>query len=76
VVNSHIPAEFNISQNYPNPFNPYTFIQYSIAKAGFVKLVVYDNLGREIETLVNERVTPGIYEAKWDASEMPSGVYL
>ncbi|MCU0407041.1 MAG: YCF48-related protein [Ignavibacteriaceae bacterium] len=68
--------EFELQQNYPNPFNPTTNIQYAISSRQFVKLTVYDLLGREIETLVNEEKTAGTYEVTWYAGGLPSGVYF
>ena len=65
-----------LSQNYPNPFNPITNIRYEIPKNSFVNLVVYDALGRELEILVNENLTVGTYEATFNASHYPSGVYF
>jgi len=67
---------FNLGQNYPNPFNPSTQIRYSVVKDGLVSLKVYDVLGREIATLVNEQQQPGSYEIKWDASDISSGIYF
>ena len=71
VVNS-----YDISQNYPNPFNPSTTIRYQIPEDGMVTLKVYDILGREVKTLVNEVKTKGRYEVTFDASNLASGVYL
>lgn len=65
-----------LNQNYPNPFNPSTKIRYDLPKNGFVKLIVFDALGREIETLVNEKQTAGTYEVTFNASQYPSGVYF
>jgi|GEM_PF-4589836 len=62
--------------NYPNPFNPATIITYSLPKASFVTLKVYNILGREITTLVNENKQAGKYEVTFDASELPSGIYF
>ena len=75
-ISTEIPKDFSLSQNYPNPFNPSTNIRYDLPKNGFVKLVVFDELGREIETLVNEKQTAGTYEATFNASVYPSGVYF
>jgi hypothetical protein len=71
-----IPKNFELFQNYPNPFNPSTSIRYDLLKNGFVKLVIFDALGRELETLVNHKQTSGTYEAKFNASRYPSGVYF
>jgi hypothetical protein len=71
-----IPKTFYLFQNYPNPFNPSTNIKYQIAKISYVKLAVYDALGREAATLVNEKLSPGTYEAYWDGSNYSSGVYF
>ncbi len=71
-----VPTKFSLSQNYPNPFNPLTKIRYTLPKNIFVKLKIFDILGKEIETLVNEKQSPGTYEATFDASKYPSGVYF
>lgn len=71
-----LPREFSLSQNYPNPFNPSTTITFAVPKSGFVELKVYDILGREVATLVNERLEPGWHTATWDAAGFASGVYL
>lgn len=67
---------FNLAQNYPNPFNPATRISYSVLREGFVSLVIYDMLGREVATLVQERQEPGEYFTTWNADGVPSGVYF
>ena len=67
---------FSLSQNYPNPFNPSTKISYSIAAAGIVSLKIYDILGREVSTLVNEEKPVGRYEVNFNASQLASGVYF
>jgi CubicO group peptidase (beta-lactamase class C family) len=75
-VVSGIPLTYDLSQNYPNPFNPSTNIEFWIANLGFVSLKIFDVLGREISTLVNEMRAPGAYTVRWDASSVSSGVYL
>lgn len=75
-INTGIPNKFNLSQNYPNPFNPNTKIDYSIPKKGFVSLKIFDILGREIKTLVNENKTVGNYSIDFNGTEFPSGVYF
>jgi Zinc carboxypeptidase/Secretion system C-terminal sorting domain len=71
-----IPSEYNLYQNYPNPFNPATTINYDLPNSGFVKLAVYNVLGKEIAVLVNEKQSAGKYVVQWDASSYPSGVYF
>jgi hypothetical protein len=75
-----IPVNFELSQNYPNPFNPSTNIKYSIAGKGLVSIKVYDVLGNEIATLVNEQKAPGYYEVQFDTKSarvgLSSGVYF
>ena len=75
-ISNQIPKDFSLLQNYPNPFNPSTSIRYEIPKNGFVKLVVYDILGKEIETLVNEKQSAGTYEVKFEGKSLTSGVYF
>jgi hypothetical protein len=83
-ISNQIPESFQLEQNYPNPFNPVTKIkfdlpQFPLNKGGerglFVRLLIYDILGREIETLVNQHLHAGAYEVSWDADNFPSGVY-
>jgi len=71
-----IPVTFTLAQNYPNPFNPTTTIRYTVPKAAFVSLKVYNMLGQEVETLVNQEQTPGSFVVQFDASRLSSGVYL
>jgi CubicO group peptidase (beta-lactamase class C family) len=71
-----IPSVFRLEQNYPNPFNPLTTINFSISSSEFVTLKVYDVLGNEVATLVNEGKTAGRYEIQFNAAELSSGVYL
>jgi len=70
------PNTFSLFQNYPNPFNPTTTIEYVIKNDAYVNLVVYDLLGREVRTLVNERQQPGEYDVKFHSDDLPSGLYL
>ena len=70
------PKEFLLQQNYPNPFNPSTSIQYEINSMQFVTIKVYDLLGREVVTLVNEEKPTGKYEVNFNASNLTSGVYF
>ena len=71
-----LPQQFLMEQNYPNPFNPTSTIRYIIPQKGFVKISVYDVLGREISVLVNEEKNPGQYEIIFDAKELSSGIYF
>ena len=71
-----IPNYYFLNQNYPNPFNPVTNIKFGIPERGNVRLIVYDILGREVTTLMNEQKNPGTYEVKFDASQLASGIYF
>ena len=71
-----IPQEFALMQNYPNPFNPSTTIEYQITEYGLVSIKIFDVLGKEVRTLVNEEKSPGIYKVSFDASNLASGIYL
>ncbi|NWG28168.1 MAG: T9SS type A sorting domain-containing protein [Ignavibacteriaceae bacterium] len=73
---SMIPKVFNLSQNYPNPFNPMTTIRFDIPKEVKVTLKMYDMLGAEVETLIDEVMEPGYYKYEWNASKFASGVYF
>ncbi len=84
-INSEVPQKFRLYQNYPNPFNPKTRIKFDIpkfplTKGGqrglFTRLLIYDIVGQELSSLVNQQLNPGTYEVVWDASEYPGGVYF
>lgn len=75
-IGTEVPDKFTLNQNYPNPFNPVTIISYQLPAGDFVKLEVYDILGRRIAELVNEKQVAGNYEVKWDAGNISSGVYF
>ena len=75
-VKGGMPNIFSLEQNYPNPFNPTTVIEYSIQNGGMVRLTVYDILGQEIVTLVNNAQTPGLYEVEFNAQNLTSGIYF
>lgn len=71
-----VPARHTVSQNYPNPFNPVTAVRFKVGSAEHVTLKVYDIVGREIQTLVNDRYAPGEYEVRFNGSALASGMYL
>jgi hypothetical protein len=75
-TNSEVPARFSLEQNYPNPFNPVTNIKFSIPKAGFVTLKIYDISGREVAQLVNRNISAGTFNYDFDASGLSTGVYF
>ena len=74
--NNNIPASFSLSQNYPNPFNPTTIIKYSIPKSGIVTLRIFNMLGQEVATLVNQEQQSGNYSVNFNADKLASGVYM
>ncbi len=71
-----IPSDYSISQNYPNPFNPTTKIKFALPKSGMIKIIIYDLLGRKVETLVNSEMEAGYHEINVDVNNLPSGIYL
>jgi photosystem II stability/assembly factor-like uncharacterized protein len=73
---SEMPTRFSLQQNYPNPFNPSTTIEYSIPQQSHVTVKIFDLLGREVATLVNERKDAGTYSVQWNASGLSSGIYF
>jgi hypothetical protein len=75
-ISEQVPVDFSLEQNFPNPFNPETKIRFAIPKSSYTKIVVYDALGKELETLVSEQLNAGTYEIDWNASGNPSGVYF
>ena len=80
-LESKIPENFRLEQNYPNPFNPITKVKFNIgqevrSQKSEVRIIVYDILGKEIQTLVNDKFEPGIYEVDFDGSNLSSGIYF
>ncbi|MCW8824488.1 MAG: T9SS type A sorting domain-containing protein, partial [Ignavibacteriaceae bacterium] len=75
-IGSKLPETYLLSPNYPNPFNPSTKIKYSVPKVSFVTLKVYDVLGKEVATLVNEERQQGTYEIEFNGTGLPSGIYF
>ena len=71
-----VPGEYILYQNYPNPFNPKTLIKYFLKKSVHVKLKVYNLLGKEVKTIVNEKQNAGINEVEFNSEEIPSGIYF
>ena len=76
VVSNEIPSSYSVSQNYPNPFNPTTKINFALPKSGLVSMKVYDILGKEVATLVNEVKNAGSYTVDFNASSLTSGMYF
>ncbi len=74
--NQETAMQYSLEQNYPNPFNPMTNVKFQMPNTAFVKLIVFDILGREVSALVNEQLNAGTYEVQWDASAYPSGIYF
>jgi hypothetical protein len=74
--NNGTPSSYSLQQNYPNPFNPSTKIKYSVPQSSLVQIKIFDVLGNEIETLINEEKPAGTYELTWSAANLPSGVYF
>jgi len=76
LIAGRIPQDFELKQNYPNPFNPSTAIEYSIPEKSFVKLSVYNAIGKEVAVLVEGIKEKGVYRYNFNASNLPSGVYI
>jgi hypothetical protein len=75
-IGNIIPDGYSLAQNYPNPFNPSTKIKFDVPKSSFVRLTVYDVLGREVSSLVNQQLQPGTYEYEFNAAALNSGTYF
>jgi hypothetical protein len=75
-ISNTVPSEYKLFQNYPNPFNPATIIRFQMKDSRFVTLKVYDILGKEIVTLVNEKLNAGEYEIQFSINQIPSGIYF
>jgi hypothetical protein len=76
ITNIENSTSYELSQNFPNPFNARTIIKFQIQKEGFVKLIIYDIRGREVESIVNESLKPETYYRSFDGSNFSSGVYF
>lgn len=75
-LSTAIPDNYNLYQNYPNPFNPNSKIKFALPKNSFVKIIIYDLLGKEIETIVNGQLSAGVYETYFDGTGLSTGVYF
>jgi hypothetical protein len=75
-IASNQPSDFRLSQNYPNPFNPSTKIEFSVPKNSRVVLKVYNALGVEVATVVDEQMSTGTYRVRFDGSRLASGIYF
>ncbi|MBL7129660.1 MAG: T9SS type A sorting domain-containing protein [Ignavibacteria bacterium] len=75
-ISTIVPSKYLLEQNFPNPFNPITNIRFDIPKSNHVKIIIYNALGKELTTLVNEKLGAGSYEVDWNGSDYPSGVYF
>ena len=75
-LTTEVPGIYSLSQNYPNPFNPVTKIKFSVPRNNIVCIKVFNMLGKEVAAIINDRLQPGIYEAEFDGSTLPSGVYF
>ncbi len=76
ILSEQLPTDYALRQNNPNPFNPTTTINYQLPENGFVTIKVYDMLGKEVTTLVNENKSAGYHKVNFDASKLTSGVYV
>lgn len=75
-ISSEVPQEFSLEQNYPNPFNPETNINFSITKAGYTSIKIFNSAGQIVKVLAEQDLKPGKYSVKWYAADEPSGVYF
>jgi len=75
-ISNEVPDGYSLSQNYPNPFNPTTNLEFGISDLEFVSLKIFNTLGKEVATLVNEKLSAGTYKYSFDASELTSGIYF
>ena len=71
-----LPETFVLHPPYPNPFNPTTTIRYDLAESAFITIKIYNMLGQEIITLINETITPGYYSLDWDPENLSTGLYI
>jgi hypothetical protein len=81
LTKDELPKEFSLSQNYPNPFNPETVIEFSVPRTEYVRIEIYDLIGRSVKVLVNDDLKPGNYKIHWSGTDnhgfkVPSGIYV
>jgi len=76
IENELLPTEFRLEQNYPNPFNPSTTIQFAVPRVSHVSIKLYDILGRQVATLIDEAYQPGQYRVVFEAGQLASGLYV
>jgi hypothetical protein len=76
IAQDEAPSSFELKQNYPNPFNPSTIIAYAVPRSAYVSLRIFNTLGQEVDLLVNDQMSPGYYRVRWNASNVPSGIYF
>jgi hypothetical protein len=75
-ISLQVPGKFMLHQNYPNPFNPVTNIEFELPVSGFTVLKIYGVKGDEVKTLLNKELSAGTYRARFDAADLPGGVYF
>ena len=75
-ISTEIPFEYKLYQNYPNPFNPSTTIEYSLPRAGHVRVTVHNVIGQQLSCLVDEYQGVGVHQVKWSPTGLPSGIYF
>jgi photosystem II stability/assembly factor-like uncharacterized protein len=75
-ISNEVPFKYSLEQNYPNPFNPSTYINFDIVLKGNVKITIFDALGREVKTIINQELQTGKYKIEWSAANYPSGAYF
>ena len=76
LLGNEIPKEYNLAQNFPNPFNPTTVIKFSLPKPGYVSLMIFNNLGQQVQTIIDQQMVAGRYRVHWNAPNAASGVYF
>ncbi|MCB0748395.1 MAG: T9SS type A sorting domain-containing protein [Ignavibacteriales bacterium] len=75
-LGENVPLAYSLNQNYPNPFNPSTVVNFTTPELSQTNVTIYNSLGEEIKTLVDEELSPGFHEVNWNAENLPSGIYF